>query len=62
MTPAQRLQAIIGQLNAYRNGWIAYDRAHVRELQEERAAIERAAKPSPKAQPFASATLSIGPL
>lgn len=34
-----RLEQIEAELTAYRNGWVQYDRDHVRELQAERAAL-----------------------
>jgi hypothetical protein len=40
MTDFNKLQAINAELMAYRNGWISYDRAHVRRLQEQRRRAE----------------------
>lgn len=36
-----RLQEILGWLDAYRNGWIAYDSNHVAELQKECRQLEQ---------------------
>lgn len=41
--PRTRLQEIYGLLNAYRQGWISYDREHVLKLQRERRELEQAA-------------------
>ncbi|MGE5522606.1 MAG: hypothetical protein ACM3SS_02750 [Rhodospirillaceae bacterium] len=41
VTQQTRIEEIEGWLNAYRQGLVAYDRAHVRRLQQERAALVR---------------------
>jgi len=37
--PCSRIEEIEADLLAYRNGWLQYDSAHVRQLQAERMAI-----------------------
>jgi hypothetical protein len=39
VAPQTRLEVIEGDLNAYRQGWISWDLANVRELQAERTRI-----------------------
>lgn len=39
ITPRTRIEEIEADLSAYRNGWMQYDSAHVRELQQERIQI-----------------------
>ncbi|MBU9632053.1 hypothetical protein KTE60_22470 [Burkholderia multivorans] len=43
-TQQSRIAEIEGWLNAYRQGWVSYDAAHVRELQAERQALIKAAQ------------------
>jgi hypothetical protein len=43
LAPQTRMEEIVGMLNAYRQGWISYDKSHVQELQAERATLIRAA-------------------
>jgi hypothetical protein len=38
-TPEARKEQIIGWLNAYRNGWVSYDREHVLSLKAELIAL-----------------------
>lgn len=40
--PRSRIEEIEADLLAYRNGWMQYDGAHVRQLQAERMAIQKA--------------------
>jgi hypothetical protein len=47
IAPQTRQEEIEGMLNAYRQGWISYDKAHVIELQTERAAILKVQKETP---------------
>ena len=35
MNKQSRIEEIEGMLNAYRQGWISYDKAHVQELRRE---------------------------
>lgn len=41
-TPEMRMEVITGWLNAYRQGWVAYDREHALQLQEELHALSKA--------------------
>ncbi|QTB82906.1 hypothetical protein J3L14_20520 [Burkholderia pseudomallei] len=43
-TQQSRIEEIEAWLNAYRQGWVAYDSGHVRELQAERQALIRSAQ------------------
>lgn len=38
---AAKLTEIENWLNAYRHGWVAYDRNHVEELQRQRSAARK---------------------
>jgi len=35
-----RIEEIKGWLNAYRQGWVSYDRKHVQELQKELQSLQ----------------------
>lgn len=41
--PQSELEQVLGMLNAYRQGWISYDTAHVRELQKRRLELQEVA-------------------
>jgi hypothetical protein len=42
VAPQTRIEQIEGWLNAYRQGWVSYNSAHVAELQRERQELLKA--------------------